>query len=138
MSEEPKIPNVHNIPDAVMAERLRSMPKGMNPAEALEAMEALRKPGPDPRMLRREAPTAETIQLDEMMILRIELLTTQIKLAQLEEQNLLLALQGVRRRAKDLQTEETRLLEEIRNKTGIGPDKNIKLVDRGKGLCAVI
>jgi len=108
-------------------------PLGADPEATIRAMDEMM-----PRMEQPQEPEEGVIRLDELTLLKIENLSMQVKIAQLEEQNLIMEIQNIRKRTVELRVEDARLIEEIRVKFGLPSGKSIKLIDRAKGLCAVV
>jgi hypothetical protein len=77
------------------------------------------------------------VQLDPMMVLRVELLTTRRRANKAEEKLAVLALQDSRRMKQELDMEEQVLLQQLSKQLNIPPGKNIRLIDKEKGICQV-
>lgn len=84
-----------------------------------------------------EAPGPKVVQLDQITLLKIELMSSKRRLNRAEEEKLLLLLQSIRKEAKELQLEESRLFSEVVQRLGMEAGKNLRLLDREKGLCAI-
>jgi len=79
----------------------------------------------------------KVVQLDQVTLLKIELVASKRRLNKAEEEKLLLLMQSIRKEAKELQIEESRLFAEVVQRLGVEPGKNLRLLDREKGLCAI-
>lgn len=80
----------------------------------------------------------QTVQLNQVELLKFELLATKQRLLKSEEQNMLLVLQDIKKQERDLQVQEARLINETLKGAGIDPvGKSLRLVDREKGLCTI-
>lgn len=76
-------------------------------------------------------------QLDQLMILKVELLATKKKLAEADEKMGLWAVQDARRRKDELNKEEAALMVEVSKQLGVPTGSNIRLVDKERGICQV-
>jgi hypothetical protein len=80
---------------------------------------------------------AQVIQLDQVTMLRIELLTTKERLNKARQQNMEMALLDLKKEEQQLQLEENRLIQEISAALKLPPGKRLRLMDQEKGLCKV-
>jgi hypothetical protein len=77
------------------------------------------------------------VQIDEVMSLKIELLTQKMATHQRDEQLAKIALQDVKRAAMELAAERRALLAELSEQVGFEVRGNVKLIDKEKRLIAV-
>lgn len=79
----------------------------------------------------------QVVQLDPMMLMRIELLGAKQKLAERDAQLARIALQEAERRRSGFAREEQALMAEVGGQLGRPIKGNIRLIDKEKGLCQV-
>jgi len=84
-----------------------------------------------------EAPKPHIVQLDQVTLMRFELMSVKKKLNMARRQNLELSLLDLRREERQLEAEEGKILEEVFKKLGVVGDRNLRLVDPAKGLCVI-
>jgi hypothetical protein len=84
-----------------------------------------------------ESSGPRVVQLDPVTLLKIDLAQTKRRLNKAEEENLLLLLQGIRKEGQALQAQERSLFSGVMEQLGIEPGKNLRLMDREKGLCTI-
>ncbi len=80
--------------------------------------------------------TPQMIQLDPVTMLNIELIATKKRLADSNEKLAVLALQEARKVKKELEKEEAELMVRVCQQVG-AMSGNIRLIDRGQGLCQI-
>ena len=85
----------------------------------------------------KEAPKPRVVQLDQVTLMRFELVAVKKKLNMARQQNLELTLLDLKREAKQLDAEEGKVLAEVFRDLGIEGEHNLRLVDPAKGLCAI-
>ena len=115
-----------------------SLEKKVSPTTDNAAAEAaLQKANPELRARLREAVQPEVIQLDELSLLEVELLSSKMKAQELEERLALIALRDAREKKSLLMEEEGKLLQKVAEKFNLEGISSFKLMDRQKRLCAV-
>lgn len=143
--------SVPNIPDGLRAplEQLKDIDKVLNPdmGERMSAARAVVEgtkreiqevvAPQEPVQEAQAQETPETVQLDAMALMQIELLATKQKLNKAYQQNLELSMLDLKREEKVLRAQEVQLIQEVSNKLKLGPGKSLRLVDRTKGICKV-
>lgn len=80
---------------------------------------------------------ARQVQIDELMSLKIELLTQKMATHQRDEQLARIALQDVKRAAQELAAERRQLLAELSEQVGFEVRGNVKLIDKERRLISV-
>jgi hypothetical protein len=92
----------------------------------VKRMEAVRQPQ-GPRL----------VQLDPVTVLKIELVAAKKRAATAEERIALLAIQDARKAKAEAELEEAELMKTVTRQLKIPPGKNVRLVDKEKGLCQI-
>jgi hypothetical protein len=77
------------------------------------------------------------VQLDPTMVLRIELTAAKKRAAVAEESLAILALQEARKAKDAAEREEALLMRAVSAQLGVTPGKNVRLVDKEKGICQI-
>jgi len=85
----------------------------------------------------RQKPGPRLIQLDPVMVLKIELLAARKRANTAEERLAILALQDARKGKQELEQEEHALMQQVSKQLGVSAGKSVRLVDREKGICQV-
>lgn len=88
-----------------------------------------------PQPPRSTAP--RTVQLDPRMLLEVELVSVKKRLAEANERLSLVALSDARKAKCSAEQEEAELMARIAGQLNIPPGKNVRLVDKQKGICLI-
>jgi hypothetical protein len=80
---------------------------------------------------------AETVQLDEVSMLEVDLLAARLRAVDLEEKLAVIAVRDAREKRAQLVREEGELMDKIAAKHGLGSIHSFKLVDRKTRMCTV-
>lgn len=94
------------------------------------------RPVPQPPETQTQ-PNPSSIQLDPKTLIEIELVATKKRLAEANERLAIVALGDARRAKIEAEQQEARLMAQISRHYGVQPGKNVRLVDKEKGVCLI-
>lgn len=141
--ENPILANMPPVPGPGMAVGPRSpvgLTKPVGPVES-EEWKRFEEPLPSTdkavQKMAAAKPEPHLVQLDPVMVLKVELLATRRRANTAEEKLAILALQEARRTKQELDLEEKILSQQICKQLNVPSGKNIRLIDKDKGICQV-
>jgi hypothetical protein len=82
-------------------------------------------------------PNPSSIQLDPKTLIEVELVSTKKRLAEANERLALVALSDARKAKLAAEQQEAQLMVQISKHYGVQPGKNVRLIDKEKGICMI-
>jgi hypothetical protein len=146
MKDEPNIPTRPVIPIMGAGGSLAvSLPSPEPAGSALEEADVgpKKQVGSTDENRDKQAPVLEesdgkrVVQLDPTVIMEIELVTTQMRLAEADEKLALIAVKNARQRKSEVQRAQDQLLNRVSKQVGVRVGSSLRLLDKDKGLCQV-